>query len=344
MEEALNTVTNANVAADFYTTLGEIYTNDLKQPDEALKLYDRGLPLFQKTETKLPSYHWLTMIANKAKALVALKRFDEAGKLLLDHHAMLLEAANDGNQYGRYATRLILQAQMALLEAQDKKPEATASLAQFLFENPRFITIEGREGDRDDGGWMMRELLKRLQAEKRHGEALSWGKLAYRLSAFDKKEIENATRLLNGIWAEQENFPAIAQFNKAQTDATAPNALAKAPVPEVPAAVRESLKKKLADLEGQQVVNYGPQKARDIVTLHLLFGMPDDLREAMNAAYQLLKKRPEIQDGSLQICRVFKAADCNLIRANNFLSYLEGQGENPVPAFLEEMQKKTSGA
>lgn len=336
LEEALDTIGDANVAADFFTTLGEIYIVDLKKPEEALKLYDRAFPLFQKPETKVPSYHWLTMIAHKAHALVALKRGEEADKLLRDNRAPLSEAANDVNPYGKYAVRLTLQSQLASLEAQDKGTGTAAVLAQFLFENPRYLTLTGKPGDWDDGGWPLRELLARLQKQKRFDEALGWGKLVYRLSAFDKKEIENATRLLNGIWAEQENFPAIAQFNKSQTDAAVPNPLTKVAAPEIPAATREVLKKQVADLEGRQIVEFGPQKGRDIVSLHLLLGTPGDLREAMTAAYQLLKKRPDLQDGSLQVCRVFKAADGNLIRANNFLSYLEGQGDNPIPAFLTE--------
>lgn len=336
LEDELNKVRDPNVAADFYTLLADVYTTDLKDPGKALALFERALPIFQKPEYKVPPYHWMTMIANKASALVASKRLEDADKLLRDNHATLLEAANDDNPYGRYAARLTLRAQTALLEAQDKNAETTTALAQFLMEVPRFLTMTGKEGDWDDGGWPLRELLKRLQKQKRSAEALSWGKLAYRLAAFDKKEIENATRLLNGLWAEQENFPAIAQFTKAQTDAAIPNPLSKVTAPEIPPAARESLKKKIADLEGRQVIDFGPQKAREIVSLRLLLSTSEDLREAMNVAYQLLKTRPDLQDGSLQICRVFKAADGNLIRANNFLSYLEGNGENPVPAFLKE--------
>lgn len=340
LNDELEKTTDAHVAADFFTTLGEIYNIDLKKPDEALKLYDRALPLFQTAENKVPAYHWLPMIAHKAQALVALKRGEEASKLLKEHQVMLSEAANDGNPYGRYAMRLILQAQIALAEARDEGAEASTTantaLTQFLLDNPRYLTPSGKEGDWDDAGWPLRTLIKRLQSQKRYDEALGWGKVMYRLSAFDKKEIENTTRWLNGLWAEQENFPAIAQFNKAQTDAAVPNPLVKIALPPLPPTVKESLKKKIADLEGRQVVDFGPQKGRDIISLYLVLGTPEDLREAMNEAYSMLKKRPELQDGSLQICRVFKAADCNLIRANNFLSYLEGQGENPIPAFLKE--------
>ena len=334
--DAIEEVRDSNVAADFFTTLGEIYVVDLKQPEEALKLYERALPLFEKPETKVPSYHYLTMIAYKVQALIATKKLDEAEKLLQANHAALNEAVIDQNPYSKYAARLMLQAQLGLLEAQGKGAESTTALTQFLLENPRYITLSGKAGDWDDGGYALRELLARLQQQKRGAEALGWGKLAYRLSAFDKNEIENATRLLNGIWAEQENFPAIAQFSKSQSDAAVPSPLSKVALPEIPATLRENLQKQIAELEGRQVMDFGPNKARDIINLHLLLGTPGDLRGAMSEAYQMLKKRPDLQDGSLQICRVFKAADGNLIRANNFLSYLEGNGENPIPAFLAE--------
>lgn len=347
LENELEKVVGANVAADFFTTLGEIYIVDLKKPDEALKLYDRVLPMFQKPENKVQVFHEATMIINKSRSLIALKKLDDAIKLLNDNARLISDSVNDGNVYGKYAARLLLQAQFDIVAAQDKPEEKDSAeiavLTQFLLENPRFLTLIGKAGDWDDGGYAMRELLDRLKIAKRYNEALGWGKLIYRLSAFDKKEIEKATRFLNSLWAEQENFPTIAQFNKAQTDAGVPNPLAKVQTPEVPEALRENFQKKITDLEGHQVVNFEPAKAREIINLRLLLGSSQDLGEAMNQAYQLLKKRPDLQDGSLQICRIFKAADGNLIRANSFLSYLEGNGENPVPSFIQEMQKKSSG-
>lgn len=62
----------------------------------------------------------------------------------------------------------------------------------------------------------------------------------------------------------------------------------------------------------------------------------------MDEARRLMKDDPQKAEGALQICRVFKAADLSTLRANQFLLYLDGKAENPLPAFLKEQEAKTA--
>lgn len=58
----------------------------------------------------------------------------------------------------------------------------------------------------------------------------------------------------------------------------------------------------------------------------------------MKLAWQMAQAEPDSPQAAAQVCRVFKAADLNLVRAQAFLVWTQGQGENPVPAFLAQHQ------
>lgn len=330
LEKTLDETTDPNVAADFFTTLGDVYTNDLKAPDKALALFDRAFPIFQKPEYKIPTYHWITMVGSKARALMASKRLNDVEALLKENMPSVLDAAQStaGGNYPKMATRDVMNVRFALLQAQGREKQIPDELTAFLLASPNYL--------KDSSSWAWSELLTQLQKQGRGEEALSWGKLSYRLGNFKKEDIEKATQLLNKLWASQDDFAAVRVFNKAQTDPTVANPLANVKVPVLPAAAQETINKRITDLEGRQIIGFRMEVAREIVDLRLILGTPEDLREAMLSAQKMLRERPDLQDGTLQICRVFKAADMNLIRANAFLSYLEGEGKNPIPDFLKE--------
>jgi hypothetical protein len=63
---------------------------------------------------------------------------------------------------------------------------------------------------------------------------------------------------------------------------------------------------------------------------------------AMDEARRLMKDDPTKAEGALQICRVFKAADLSTLRANQFLLYLDGKADNPLPGFLKEQENKAA--
>ena len=329
LEQALQQVTDSNVAADFFSTLGDVYTDDLKEPDRAIAVFERALPLFQKPENKVPVYHYLTMVGAKSKALLAAKRLADAEALLKENAPRLAENGQHTVGYARMATRKVLSAHLALLQVQGREKEGPELLMGFLAAAPAYL--------KDPADWVWSELIAQLQKQGRMEEALRWGKLSYRLCGFNKDEIEKSALLLNKLWASQEDFAAVRIFNKAQTDPSVANPLANVKLPTLSPEARASLKKQVEELEGRLIINFNMGVARDIVSLRLLLGTPDDLREAMLAAQKMLKERPDLQDGTLQVCRVFKATDMNLMRANAFLAYLEGEGKNPIPEFLKEL-------
>lgn len=330
LENELDKVQNANVAADFFTLLGDVYTTSLKAPDKALATFDRALPIFQKPEYKVPAYHYLTMIAAKANALTALKKGAEAEALMKEHWPMLLQSLQTENPYGSRAARDATQSYKDALKAQGKDAEVTPLLGRVLGAAPQYLNPSSG----DSHAWIQGELVARLQKEGRAEDALGWAKLAYQICAFDKGDIERATLNLGKIWAAQENFAALGQFNRAQSDAAAPNPLAKIPSPLLSDETKAHLKKFVADLEGRQIAGFSRDRAKLIIKAYIVLGTPEDLRSAMGVATKLLKEHPEWQDGSLLVCRVFKAADLNLLRANAFLSYLAGEGPSPLPEFL----------
>ncbi len=332
LEDELNKVSDPHVAADFFTLLGEVYTDDLKAPDKTVALIDRALPIFQKPAYKVPPYHYMTMVAAKANALAALKKGAEAEALLKENWPLVVQSNLSDNLYAQRTSRDSVRAQIAALEAQDKGAQVNAFLADFLLGSPNYLNMQSNS----TGYWIFNELQTRLKKQEKWDEALGWAKLSYQLCPFEKAEIERATQTLSKIWAAQDDFAAAGMFSKAQTDTTTKNPLVAVKTPVFSEETRASLKKQIADLEGRQQLEFKPDRARIIVKFYLTLGTPDDMKDAMKAAVKLLKDRPDLQDGSLSVCRVFKAADCNLIRANAFLSYMAGEGANPVSEFLKK--------
>lgn len=332
LEAEIAKCSDPNSAADMFTFLGEIYTVELKDPAKTVEVMDRALPLFNKANTQVPAYHFMTMVAAKANALALLKKGEEAEKLLTTHWAQFTASVNADNTYAQRTVRDCLRAQIATLESQGKDAQVAEVLGNFLVGAPHFFNLKSW----DAGAWVYNELQSRLQKAEKWDEALGWAKLNYQLCQFDKSEIERATQALGKVWAAQDDFAASGMFAKAQTDAALKNPLVAAKTPTVSEETRAALQKRIADLEGRQLADFKADRARIIVKYYIALGTPTDLKNAMKSALSVLKEHPEVQDGSLTICRVFKAADCNLIRANAFLAYMNGEGANPVPEFLKK--------
>ena len=129
--------------------------------------------------------------------------------------------------------------------------------------------------------------------------------------------------------AAQGDFVAARGFGLAQEDTKRKNPLLEVKLPELDS---EEIEAELKVLQEAQKKGYDAERAPRIVTLLIALGQ---LRPAMEEARTLLVKRPSAPEGVQQIARVFKAADMNLARANQFIAYLDGKGEDPLPAFME---------
>lgn len=176
-------------------------------------------------------------------------------------------------------------------------------------------------------------LTDELLVQGRSEEALSWAKLNFLMCPFREGDLQEATKAVARALSASELSVAKANlFAQAQTDAAAPNPLAKVPLPKLDEA---PLRAVLADA-GAQV----PLNTR--LTCLMLTG---DYRGAMLLARSQLMKDVGNQDNALEVARIFKAKDGSILRANQFLAYYQtGQGDNPIPAFLKETETAASAA
>lgn len=185
----------------------------------------------------------------------------------------------------------------------------------------------------DPGEQMLTQFVESLMKEGRKGEALSWAKLNYMLCSFKDAKINRATNLLMRSWVAEEMTQTTAQsFLQSQQNPDSPNPLTGVPLPQL----------KADDIKAQRAQLQGWQPGRITVTYHLLLG---DYRRAMLEARRLVVDKPESTEGVLEVCRVFKAKDLNIKRANAFIAFMkDGTGENPMLAFLKEQPEVPTDA
>ena len=93
----------------------------------------------------------------------------------------------------------------------------------------------------------------------------------------------------------------------------------------------------------QQVQSQWPARWRvsGVVTKQIALGR---WRGAMEDALDLTVEDASLPDGPQEVARVFKAHDGSVARANAFLVYTGGQGQNPVPQFLAEVDAQAKTA
>lgn len=213
------------------------------------------------------------------------------------------------------------------LEAQNKNDKAL-SLWRQTFQSEGLNIVETYPGDQ-----IFNRLVESLLRNGRGEEALSWAKLNYMTCAFTDSSISAATKLLMRAWTANELTQTTAQaFVQAQQDPARPNPLAKVslPVPDK------------AALQKQQENVHGWHSRRLEVNYHLL---SNNWRQAMLEARSMIVDNPNSPEGVLEVCRVFKAADLNLKRANEFIAFMKnGTGDNPIIGFLKEHPEGEAGA
>lgn len=205
------------------------------------------------------------------------------------------------------------------LEAQGKNDKAVALWRQ-TFQLQSLYMIETQPGDQ-----VFNRLVEDLLRSGHNEEALSWAKLNYMVCSFDDGAIGEATKLLMRTWTANDLTSTTAQaFLKSQQDPAQPNPLAKVAVPAPD----------IAALQKQKAAVQGWHARRLEVTDSLLSG---NWRQAMLQARLVVVDNPGSPEGVLEVCRVFKAADLNLKRANEFIAFMKsGTGDNPMIGFLKE--------
>lgn len=285
-----------------YNAMANIQSTNLKDKAAALATIEEALQKLPASGGRLP------LIESKASLLLALGRAEEAETLLQEQWPQVVKAGQ---------TAKLLPVYVAVLQRRDK---ATAALQL----SQQVITDQLQAAGSDED--LFELMVSQLLAAGREGEALGWAKLNFMLCPYQEKSLQGALELLVRVWTAQKLSPApAAELAKALQSADTPSPLREVKMPALDTTVLR-----------RQLEATGKPAQR----ITLLLALGED-RQAMLAARRLMLDKPTSNEGVLQVCRVFKAHDLKLQRANAFLEYYKsGAGANPVAAFLQETEPK----
>ena len=288
---------------------------------------------------------------------------------LLDDAIQTVQTRDGGDpDFQSWEIRQLLDSKVKILLAEKRAPEAIQVLQQWRTLRPSYQddiflddsftwgenwraaqnqrkqpaqAVSGLVKDFEDGllrrvtfaSGTTSSLINELIAQDKTGEALSWAKLEFSLCRFDEEAIRDATKDVNRCLSAGElTLAKVNQFAAAQTDPAAPNPLDKVPLPQFDTT---EVRAQLANPNDKS-----PFEMR--LNQWLAVG---DYRNAMLLAKSQLVSDVTNQNTALQVARVFKAKDGDLVRANQFLAYYQmGQGDNPIPAFLKETEAAAAAA
>ena len=311
------------VAALIASRVAALYRDGLKNPDKALDIYAQGLEKYRGQPAAS------MMIEGQTRTL--FERGDAAGALAFveKQWPQMVTAEQGGHPYLRGVVSRALQWRVRALLKLDRSGPAIALLKSSLSQMPSLLDPQHQTAEDWSEGWIYGELVDLLVAQKQSEDALRWAKLGYAEAAFDKGAIERASQWPGRVWAAQGDFVAARGFALAQDDPKRANPLAKIALPELDETIIGARLKLLRESQSQ---NYESERVPDIVGLQIGIGQ---LKTAMEDAQALLIKYPTAPQGVEQIARVFKAADGNLVRANQFIAYLDGNAANPLPEFWQ---------
>lgn len=309
--------------------IGDLYSEKLNNKDKTLEIDEWAI----KQYAEQPEV--VVLVEQKAKTLLALKKYDEASKVWEDNWKALLRGGQSGEDWlAMYAATTMRHADDSYT-AQGVGEKSIPMILKGFDAFPSLLDdkMQGQGGWRN--GWMYKSLVPKLIKADRSDEALSWAKMHFAVCGFDKDCIARATASLSQVWGDREEYQKIRVFSQFQ-DGTA-EAGAKNPLADVkaPALDAKLLKENAArtELAAQKIDRF---KIAEHINVLLALG---DFGAAMGEARRLMKDDPVNPAGALQICRVFKAADLSTARSNTYLLFLDGKAENPMPAFLKEYAK-----
>ncbi|MBI3945513.1 MAG: hypothetical protein HY321_06325 [Armatimonadetes bacterium] len=285
-----------------------LYYDGRKDAQTAVQLCDWAL-------TRYPERASLaSVVMEKVRILRAEKRPEEAQQAL-------------DAFWGRLAAGQLpplcaaLDAYCALVEREGGPPAVIEALTDWIRRAPLLLCAPD---ERDPRAWITPRLVVALVERNRPDEALRYAKAAFLVSAFNEAALTARVRLIaRALSLKDREGGASLAFARWQPGAAAPNPLAAVALPEVDA---QACAAQLAQWTQ-------PEQVGDRVGLRLVQG---DLAGAMVEACRPFAAG-DARTGAAEVCRVLKAADFGVTRANAFLEYLRtGQGANPVEAFFAE--------
>lgn len=290
--------------SNFYNLLSSVYENDLKDNATALMVLDEGLQALRNDPERY------TVLIEKVRVLIILGRHAEAEKLLQEQWPGIVE---------RGLAPRVLPTFISILTRNNKAPLALQIARQ---------TTAGNLETMRDGPALITALIEQLLAAGQTDEALRWGKLNFMLCVYNDRSVQIATRLLSRVWtAKGAAGNQTSEFVAALQDPAKPNPLHAVKIPDLDAAA----------LRGRVLLTRRPEER---VSLLIAAG---DWKSAMLTARRLMLERPNSNQGVLQVCRVFKAHDLHIKRANAFVEYYRSnRGANPIIEFLSEIEKQAT--
>lgn len=310
--------------------IAELYRTGLKNPEKAQQIYDWGLQKYPNDPAVIFE------LQGRAHAFLDEKHPAEVEKFVTEHWAQIIRAGQTRNLFFLMMVSFTLNDYSTALEQENKTADIIKGLETACIQIPLFWDESRQSIGGWETGWMYQKLVTKLIEMKHPEEALQWAKLDFMACDFDKDAIGRATKLLNQAWLSNDDFAEGRLFAAAQEDSSKPNPLLAAKIPALDEAILQGQAKSLWETNPQpgdrsKVGDRG--KVVDLITILIVaraFGA------AMNQARRLLADDPAAPEGSQQVCRIFKAADLNPARANAFISYLSGEGPNPLPQFFKD--------
>lgn len=296
---------SSNQVGDLYYNIAYWQSNLLKDVPAAIHTYEEGM---ERIGEKSPA---VALLRREATLLISVGQPAQAQQVLDKYWPYLDRTANEYS---------VLPVYVSALREQKKSAEISPWLQRWI-EQRTELALKRPVG--------FTLLIDQLIADKNESEALGFARLFFAICPYRDDALTLSTGLLSKVWTAQGiTPPQIAERIEALQNTAKPNPLQEVKLPTLDAA-------KLADrLRGATT----PQ-AR--ITLMLAMGQ---YREAMLQARKLMLDKPQSTDGMLEVCRVFKAHDLSLMRANAFLEYIKsGQGTDPTIAFLQETEANRAG-
>ena len=154
--------------------------------------------------------------------------------------------------------------------------------------------------------------------------ALSTARAAYALCDFEDKAIQDAAEIVRRAFITNGELHKGIQFLAAQEDAGKPNPLTEVPMPQLTPEEQEQL-----------LQAAGEDKPKRLLVL--VYMGQADAAIATALGYMCEAGGDEAVSSLKEVARALKAADCNVVRANQFINYAKtGEGENPVADVVPE--------
>jgi hypothetical protein len=306
-----------NVGAAVTAAIAELYVG-LKDEANAVRIYDWAAKEYQGVPAAA------RLVPGRVALLRLQKKPGEAVTLLnSEWDNVMREAALDAG-----LAKSALE-QKVELSRERKKPEgAIGALENALVQSPVLSSTP-------EGSWVFQILTDLLFEAGRGKDAVGVARLAFEECGFDKYNIENASVFLTRVWRNQdpsgkegEAFAAAQSVAADSAEGKKANPLFNYPIPKIEDGVWQDALKQLPTGSARLRIN--------VLIAAGEYGTAMQEAEAFYAQYGD-KGGASATIGIIEACRVLKAADLNLVRANALLAFLQTkQGENPLPGFYKQ--------